>query len=195
MRSFWQRRRRVHCLTTCLLATGIALTLAGPGSVLAQNKPATIRGGRKSPRPSASSRACRRIRSRWRRNPVATSPRNLLASTKILRVPPGEKDLKNATVSAGAGSAARRSRAGSRAGSGGRAHHRRARRHRDEAGRRFAPSSSATARTGRSGASAAWSAKWMRREHRSRSHPADWARSNSVAVHVGKEHDPAPLRP
>jgi len=88
----------VHCLTTCLLATGIALTLAGPGSVLAQNKPADNTGGRKSPRPWASSRACKPDSITMAAESGGEITAQLLASTKILHVPPGEKDLKNATV-------------------------------------------------------------------------------------------------
>ncbi len=88
----------MHCLTTCLLATGIALTLAGPGSVLAQNKPADNTGGAQVTKAVGVIKGVQADSITMAAESGGEITAQLLASTKILHVPPGEKDLKNATV-------------------------------------------------------------------------------------------------
>jgi len=95
MRCLWQGPPR---LATCLLAASIALILAGPGYVCAQDKPASSSGG------AQVSKAVGVIKSIQADSITVAAESGgegdiiakLTGSTKILRVPPGEKDLKNA---------------------------------------------------------------------------------------------------
>src|SRR5208282_5101559 len=107
MRCFGQSPPRVcilrtYVLATCLLAAMVTVILAAPGYVLAQDKPS---GG------SASAqivKAVGTIKSIQTDSITVTAESGsegdgdiiakLTGSTKILRVPPGEKDLKNATA-------------------------------------------------------------------------------------------------
>src|SRR6202521_821634 len=100
MRCFWQNPPRVHPFTACLLTVLFTLTLAGPGYVCAQGKPASASGD------AQIAKAVGTIKSIEADSiTVATESAGegeisarLTSSTKILRVPPGEKDLKNATA-------------------------------------------------------------------------------------------------
>jgi hypothetical protein len=100
MRILWQRPLRICRLTTWLLTALVILTLAKPGSVCAQGKPANtsadaqiakVVGTIKSIQADSISVAAE---SGGEGDIIA----KLTGSTKILRVPPGEKDLKNATA-------------------------------------------------------------------------------------------------
>jgi Cu/Ag efflux protein CusF len=81
-----------------LLTAMAALMLTGPGYVLAQDKPASSAGS------AQVSKAVGVIKSIQADSITVTSESGvevtakLAVSTKILRVPPGEKDLKNATA-------------------------------------------------------------------------------------------------
>ncbi|MGA7079453.1 MAG: DUF5666 domain-containing protein [Terriglobales bacterium] len=85
-------------LRTCLLAAMVTLTLARPGYVFAQDKPAP------APGKAQVAKAVGVIKSIQADSITVTAESGgevtakLTASTKILRVPPGEKDLKNATT-------------------------------------------------------------------------------------------------
>jgi transcription antitermination factor NusG len=90
----------VHPVTTCLLTVLFALTLAGPGYVGAQGKPASASGD------AQIAKAVGTIKS-IEADSITVAAESagegeisarLTSSTKILRVPPGEKDLKNATA-------------------------------------------------------------------------------------------------
>ncbi|HMB83327.1 MAG TPA: hypothetical protein VKI40_04665, partial [Terriglobales bacterium] len=97
MRCFWQRP---PLLTTCLLTAMVTLILAGPGYVLAQGKPAGGSGD------AQIAKAVGTIKSIQADSITVAAESGgegdiiakLMGSTKILRVPPGEKDLKNATA-------------------------------------------------------------------------------------------------
>jgi hypothetical protein len=97
MRCLWQGPPR---LVTCLLTTVVALILAGPGYVCAQDKPTGNSGG------AQVAKAVGTIKSIQADSITVAAESGgegdiiakLMGSTKILRVPPGEKDLKNATA-------------------------------------------------------------------------------------------------
>src|SRR6202171_1197964 len=100
MRYLCQRPPRVHPFTTCLLTVLFTLTLAGPGYVCAQGKPASASGD------AQIAKAVGTIKS-IEADSITVAAESagegeisarLTNSTKILRVPPGEKDLKNATA-------------------------------------------------------------------------------------------------
>jgi hypothetical protein len=100
MRGFWHRAPRVVLFTTCLLTALVAPILAGPGYVCAQGKPAS------SPGEAQVTKAVGTIKS-IQADSITVAVESggegdiiakLMGSTKILRVPPGEKDLKNATA-------------------------------------------------------------------------------------------------
>src|ERR1700674_2493055 len=100
MRCFWQNPPRVHPFTACLLTVLFTLTLAGPGYVCAQGKPASASGD------AQIAKAVGTIKS-IQADSITVAAESagegeisarLTSSTKILRVPPGEKDLKNATT-------------------------------------------------------------------------------------------------
>ena len=86
--------------TTWLLTALVTLTLAGPGYVCAQGKPAVSSGG------AQVAKAVGTIKSIQADSITVAAESGgegdiiakLTGSTKILRVPPGEKDLKNATA-------------------------------------------------------------------------------------------------
>ena len=100
MRILWQRPLRICRLTTCLLTALVALALAGPGYVCAQGKPAGTSGD------AQVAKAVGTIKSIQADSITVAAESGgegdiiakLIGSTKILRVPPGEKDLKNATA-------------------------------------------------------------------------------------------------
>jgi Cu/Ag efflux protein CusF len=91
----WQRRMR---WAPCLIATVVTLLLAGPGYVCAQDKSASTSGS------AQVAKAVGVIKSIQADSVMVTAESGgevavtLTGSTKILRVPPGEKDLKNATA-------------------------------------------------------------------------------------------------
>jgi hypothetical protein len=87
-----------HLLAACLLTALAALMLAQPGHVLAQDKPAS------SSTTAQVAKAVGTIKSIQADSITVVDKSGgevtakLTSSTKILRVPPGEKDLKNATA-------------------------------------------------------------------------------------------------
>src|ERR1700730_7797128 len=100
MRCLCQRLPRVHPVTTCLLTVLFALTLAGPGYVCAQGKPASAAGDAQIAKAvgTIKSIAADSITVAAESAGEGEISARLTNSTKILRVPPGEKDLKNATA-------------------------------------------------------------------------------------------------
>jgi hypothetical protein len=96
MRCFWQKLLRL--LTICLCTVVIPAILTGPSYVLAQAKSA---GRLEDPQVA---KAVGTIKSMQAGSITVAAESGgeitatLTGSTKILRVPPGEKDLKNATV-------------------------------------------------------------------------------------------------
>ena len=100
MRCFWQRPPRVFPFTTWLLTALVILTLAKPGSVCAQGKPANTSADAQIAKAVGTIKSIQAdsitvaAESSGEGNIIA----KLTGSTKILRVPPGEKDLKNATA-------------------------------------------------------------------------------------------------
>jgi hypothetical protein len=100
MRCFWQRPAQVFLSTMWQLAALVALTQAAPGYVCAQSKPAGSSGD------AQIAKAVGTIKS-IQADSITVAAESagegeisakLTSSTKILRVPPGEKDLKNATA-------------------------------------------------------------------------------------------------
>src|SRR5271157_440423 len=105
MRCFWQRLPWIWLfppglLTTCLLAAMVALILAGPSYASAQGKPAGNSGEAQIAKAVGVIKSIQAdsitvaAESGGEGNIIA----KLMGSTKILRVPPGEKDLKNASA-------------------------------------------------------------------------------------------------
>src|SRR5229473_2010255 len=104
MRCLWRRQLRLNssrkkCLLMCLLTALLALVLAEPGAVCAQGNPAGSSGG------AQITKAVGTIKSIQADSITIAAESGegdifakLMGSTKILRVPPGEKDLKNATA-------------------------------------------------------------------------------------------------
>jgi hypothetical protein len=100
MQCFWQRPPRARLLATCLLTALGTLIPAGPGFVCAQGKPASGSGD------AQIAKAVGTIKSIQADSITVTAESGgegdivakLTGSTKILRVPPGEKDLKNASA-------------------------------------------------------------------------------------------------
>jgi hypothetical protein len=99
MRCFWPRPR-LSLSTACLFTALVTLTLAVPSYVWAQSKPAGSSGD------AQIAKAVGTIKS-IQADSITVAPESggegdivakLTGSTKILRVPPGEKDLKNATA-------------------------------------------------------------------------------------------------
>jgi hypothetical protein len=97
MRNFWQKRPRARFLT-CLLSTTVALTLNGSTLAAAQDKPTSNSGS------ALVAKAVGTIKTIQANSIVVAAESGgevtaqLMGSTKLLRVPPGEKDLKNATA-------------------------------------------------------------------------------------------------
>src|SRR5208283_3832837 len=93
-------QKRIGGPSTRLLTALVILMLAGPGYVCAQDKPAGATGS------AQVSKAVGVIKSIQADSITVAAESGgegdmvakLTGSTKILRVPPGEKDLKNATV-------------------------------------------------------------------------------------------------
>jgi hypothetical protein len=91
---------RMYLLTTCLLTAWVTLILAGPGYVWAQDKERPASGAAVA----QVAKAVGTIKSIQADSITVAAESGgevtakLTSSTKILRVPPGEKDLKNATA-------------------------------------------------------------------------------------------------
>src|ERR1019366_4557985 len=100
MRCSWQRPPRIapRLLTTCLLTTLATLILAGPGYVCAQGKPAGTSGDAQIAKAVGTIKSIQADSITVAAESGGEVTAKLMGSTKILRVPPGEKDLKNATA-------------------------------------------------------------------------------------------------
>lgn len=100
MRCFWQNPPRVHPFTACLLTVLFTLTLAGPGYAYAQGKPASASGDAQIAKTVGTIKSIEAdsITVATESAGEGEISARLTSSTKILRVPPGEKDLKNATA-------------------------------------------------------------------------------------------------
>ncbi len=89
-------------LTTCLLTALVTLILAGPGYVCAQDKPldkpATGSGAAQVAKAVGTIKSIQADSITVAAESGGEVTAKLMGSTKILRVPPGEKDLKNATA-------------------------------------------------------------------------------------------------
>jgi len=90
----------VRPFTTCLLTALIALTLAGPAYICAQGKPAGSSGDAQIAKAVGTIKSIQAdsITVAAESGGEGDITAKLTGSTKILRVPPGEKDLKNATA-------------------------------------------------------------------------------------------------
>jgi Domain of unknown function (DUF5666) len=85
-------------LTNCLLTAMVALILAGPGYVCAQDKPTGSSGGAPVAKAVGTIKSIQTDSITVAAESGGEVTAKLMGSTKILRVPPGEKDLKNATA-------------------------------------------------------------------------------------------------
>ncbi len=97
MRFSGQKQPRV-CLLVCLLTTMVTLTLAGPGFVCAQGNPNDSSGGAQVAKAVGVIKTIQADSITVAAESGGEVAAKLTGSTKILRVPPGEKDLKNATA-------------------------------------------------------------------------------------------------
>src|SRR5467141_218800 len=100
MPCFWQRPPRVFLFTTWLLAVLITLMLAEPGFVCAQGKPASASGDAQIAKAVGTIKSIQAdsITVAAESGGEGDIVAKLTGSTTILRVPPGEKDLKNAAA-------------------------------------------------------------------------------------------------
>jgi Domain of unknown function (DUF5666) len=92
-----QKQLRV-CLLVCLLTTMVTLTLSGPGFVCAQGKPNDSSEGVQVAKAVGVIKTIQADSITVAAESGSEVTAKLTGSTKILRVPPGEKDLKNATA-------------------------------------------------------------------------------------------------
>jgi transcription antitermination factor NusG len=88
----------VRLVRTCLLPSLITLILAGPRYVCAQAKPAGSTGDAQVAKAVGTIKSIQADSITVAAESGGDVTANLMGSTKILRVPPGEKDLKNATA-------------------------------------------------------------------------------------------------
>jgi hypothetical protein len=91
----WQRPAR---LVTCLLTSLVALMLAGPDYVCAQDRPASSSAGAQVAKTVGTIKSVQANSITVAAEAGGEVTAKLTGTTKILRVPPGEKDLKNATA-------------------------------------------------------------------------------------------------
>ncbi len=95
MRCFWQKPLRF--ITTHLLTAVVPVILAGTGYVLAQAKPARNLEDSQVAKAVGTIKSVQADSITVAAESGGETTAKLTGSTKILRVPPGEKDLKNAT--------------------------------------------------------------------------------------------------
>lgn len=96
MRGFPQRTVPVSSLTTCVLTAMLVLNLAG--SAMAQDKPASSSGTAQVAKAVGAIKNIQADSITVAAESGGEVTAKFTSSTKILRVPPGEKDLKNATA-------------------------------------------------------------------------------------------------
>jgi hypothetical protein len=97
MQNFWQKRPRARFLM-CLLSTMVALMLTGSNLAAAQDKQASTPGGAQVAKAVGTIKTIQAGSIMVAAESGGEITAQLTGSTKILRVPPGEKDLKNATA-------------------------------------------------------------------------------------------------
>src|SRR3981081_608005 len=99
MHCFWQRPPQVFLVTTWLLTALVTLTLAGPGYICAQGKPSASSGGAQVTKAVGTIKSIQAdsITVKAGSGGGGDIIAKLTGSTKILRVPPGGKELNNAT--------------------------------------------------------------------------------------------------
>jgi hypothetical protein len=98
MRGFWHNRPRAVRSASCLLTALVVLTLARPCYFSAQDKPASSSGGAQITKAVGVIKSIQADSITVAAESGGEVTAKLMGSTKILRVPPGEKDLKNATA-------------------------------------------------------------------------------------------------
>src|ERR1035437_4329602 len=112
MRCFWQSSPRVcgprvhvlrtHVLARCLIAAIVTLILAAPGYVVTQDKPSGSSAGAQVAKAVGVIKSIQADSITVAAEAAGDGNGDIIAkltgSTRILRVPPGEKDLKNATA-------------------------------------------------------------------------------------------------
>jgi hypothetical protein len=95
MRWLWHGSARPR---TCLLTAMVTLALSGPGYVVAQDKPANASASAQVSKTVGVIKSVGTDSITVAAESGGEVTAKLMATTKILRVPPGEKDLKNATT-------------------------------------------------------------------------------------------------
>jgi hypothetical protein len=98
MRGFWHSRPRAVLSTSSLLTALVVLTLARPCYFSAQDKPASSTGSAQITKAVGVIKSIQADSITVAAESGGEVTAKLMGSTKILRVPPGEKDLKNATA-------------------------------------------------------------------------------------------------
>ena len=98
MRCFGQGPARGCPYVACLLTAIVALILTGPGYVRAQGKPADSSGSTQVAKAAGTIKSIQADSITVAAESGGEVTARVIGSTKILRVPPGERDLKNATA-------------------------------------------------------------------------------------------------
>ncbi|MGA6988460.1 MAG: hypothetical protein WBZ01_20560 [Terriglobales bacterium] len=98
MRGLWHSRPRAVLSTSSLLTALVVLTLARPCYFSAQDKPASSTGSAQITKAVGVIKSIQADSITVAAESGGEVTAKLMGSTKILRVPPGEKDLKNATA-------------------------------------------------------------------------------------------------
>jgi hypothetical protein len=98
MRRFWHSRPRAVLSTSSLLPALLVLTLARPCYFFAQDKPASSPGSAQITKAVGVIKSIQADSITVAAESGGEVTAKLMGSTRILRVPPGEKDLKNATA-------------------------------------------------------------------------------------------------
>jgi hypothetical protein len=98
MPGFPQRTEQMGFFTIAVLTTMLVLNLAGPGSLMAQDKPASGLGNAQVAKAVGTIKNTKADSITVAAESGGEVTAKLTRATKILRVPPGEKDLKNATA-------------------------------------------------------------------------------------------------
>ncbi len=98
MRCFGQGPARGCPYVACLLTAIVALILTGPGYVRAQGKPADSSGSTQVAKAAGTIKSIQADSITVAAESGGEVTARVIGSTKIQRVPPGERDLKNATA-------------------------------------------------------------------------------------------------
>jgi hypothetical protein len=98
MRGFLETTASRWLLATCVQAAMLVLILAGPDRAMAQDKPSSASGNAQVTKAVGTIKSIQADSITVAAESGGEVTANITPSTKILRVPPGEKDLKNATA-------------------------------------------------------------------------------------------------